>query len=325
MRERKAFKVIERNDLDGGSYDLIILASYLGIYSEDLPTTECDRRTKEKHPSLAWQYYNGQVLYKNFATTESGNVRSYLASLWCVPYGKAVEKINRELKLNTYTQIEKVNAENKIYTTHKSDLKIHTCPFTKKHLDYWLQYNIHQNQLEYANVFAISRFFVKGKWRIPRGVAFAYVEEYNNKQYYKVYQPQNPQWKWTNGCTSDIVNLYNKIPKKGEYIIICSSMKDALCVWCNTRVPCIAFQSETANISPKIITELKSRFKKIFILYDNDSVGLKQGELKAKQFDLVNIVIPQFEGGKDISDLYISDKNKFYKLFKDYGITTGNL
>ena len=106
------------------------------------------------------------------------------------------------------------------------------------------------------------------------------------------------------------------MPKKGDIICICSSLKDALCLWANTGIPSIAVQGEGYYISNTAIKELKNRFNKIYILFDNDEAGIINGKKLSEVTGFTNIVLPEFEGGKDISDLYFSlqDKNKFKEL-----------
>ena len=63
-------------------------------------------------------------------------------------------------------------------------------------------------------------------------------------------------------------------------------------------------------MSDTAINELKRRFKKVYILFDCDEAGLIDGEKLSKQTGFINVVLPKFEGGKDISDLYHSLQNK---------------
>ena len=92
-------------------------------------------------------------------------------------------------------------------------------------------------------------------------------------------------------------------------------MKDALCVWANTGIPALAIQGEAYGMSDTAVNELKRRYKNVYILLDNDKQGLKDAEVLAEKTGFTNIVLPQFEGGKDISDLYkIMGKEKFKEI-----------
>lgn len=100
-------------------------------------------------------------------------------------------------------------------------------------------------------------------------------------------------------------------------------MKDALCLWANTGIPSLAIQGEGYGMSDTAINELKRRYKHIYILLDNDEAGLLDAEKLAQTTGFTNIVLPQFNGGKDVSDLFksLQDPNKFKNmvldLFKD--------
>ena len=62
--------------------------------------------------------------------------------------------------------------------------------------------------------------------------------------------------------------------------------------------------------------ELKRRFNHIYVLYDNDSPGKKDAKIICDKHNLINIEIPQFDGGKDTSDYYkVFGKQKFKETF----------
>ena len=69
-------------------------------------------------------------------------------------------------------------------------------------------------------------------------------------------------------------------------------------------------------MSDTAINELKKRFEKVYILFDCDEAGLIDGEKLSKQTGFINLVLPKFEGGKDVSDLYhtLQDKQKFREI-----------
>ena len=78
----------------------------------------------------------------------------------------------------------------------------------------------------------------------------------------------------------------------------------------------MAIQGEGYTISDTAVSELKRRFKNIYILLDNDEAGLKDAKILASKTGFTNIVLPNINGAKDVSDLYLSlqDKEKFQKI-----------
>ena len=112
-----------------------------------------------------------------------------------------------------------------------------------------------------------------------------------------------------------MVRLWTKVPEYGEQICICSSLKDALCLWSNTGIPSLAIQGEGYRMSGTAISELNRRFKKVFICLDNDKPGLEDAERLSRETGFTNVVLPFFDEGKDISDLFkAKGKEEFLKI-----------
>ena len=192
----------------------------------------------------------------------------------------------------------------------------------RKHdIEYWESYGISLEWLKYANVHPIShKIIIKKGQRYVFGAdkyAYAYAEFKDGKTTLKIYQPYNKQgFKWSNKHDRSVISLWTKIPPTGDRVCICSSLKDALCLWSNTGIPALAIQGEGYTISDTAVSELKRRFKNVYILLDNDEAGLKDAKILASKTRFTNIVLPNINGAKDVSDLYLSlqDKEKFRKI-----------
>ena len=188
-------------------------------------------------------------------------------------------------------------------------------------IEYLNSYGISLNWLKYADVYPIShKIVIKNNNKLIFGAdkyAYAYVEHKEGKVTLKIYQPFNKNgYKWSNKHDMSVISLWTKVPEYGDKICICSSLKDALCLWSNIGIPSIAVQGEGYNISNTAINELKRRYKKIYICFDNDKAGIVDAEKLSKSTGFINVVLPIFEGGKDISDLFktLNDKNKFIEI-----------
>ena len=111
--------------------------------------------------------------------------------------------------------------------------------------------------------------------------------------------------------------MWTKVPQQGDRLVICSSLKDALCLWANVGIPAIYVQSETTGLSHTAQEVLKKRFKHIFICFDNDAPGLLDGEELALKTGFKNVVLPYFSEGKDLSDFYKArGKEEFINIVK---------
>lgn len=86
-------------------------------------------------------------------------------------------------------------------------------------------------------------------------------------------------------------------------------------MWANTGIPCIALQGEGYDMSDTAISELKRRFTNVYILFDNDKWGDNDSKKLVKRTGFRRMILPQFEGGKDVSDMYkVKGKKEFLEI-----------
>lgn len=306
-----------------------IAAYYFNIKS--IPCLISSPLRQDKKPSFALYSPNGiEVNYIDFSNREGGTIWTLLTKVWNCSYSEAKRKVFNDLgdkSLGTSVGIGNYLGRN-VKVNAYLDLQCRVREWRDYDLKYWESYGISLKWLKYADVYPIShKIIIKEDISYAFGAdkyAYAYVEFKEGKTTLKIYQPFNTNgYKWSNRHDRSVISLWTKVPKTGDKVCICSSLKDALCLWANTGIPSLAVQGEGYGISDTAINELKSRFKNIFICFDNDDAGIKDAIKLAKDTGFINIVLPKFEGGKDISDYYkaINDKEKFkitmLKLF-DY-------
>lgn len=301
-----------------------ILSYYLGINA--IPCIISSPLREDKKPSFGLYSIDGKrIFYTDLSTREKGGLFDLLSRMWGINYIEVLEKINMDLhNFSNSTSIKSYTPCN-IRTTNSynrdTDLQCKVREWRNYDIEYWKSYGISLQWLKYADVYPISHKIVikdghRYVFRADR-YAYAYVEHKEGKVTLKIYQPFNKEgYKWSNKHDNSVISLWTKVPYKGDKICICSSLKDALCLWANTGIPSLAIQGEGYSISNTAINDLKSRYNKIYILLDNDNAGLINGEKLAELTGFINIVLPKFEdlnNPKDISDFYytLQDKNKF--------------
>lgn len=276
-------------------------------------------------PSFALYSPNGtEVNYKDFSTGESGRIWTLLSKLWNCSYGEVNRRVYNDLgtkSLGTNADISGYNRRGRVKINPLIDLQCKVREWMDYDLKYWSSYGISIKWLKYANVYPIShKIIIKEDCSIvfkADKYAYAYVEFKGGRTTLKIYQPFNKNgFKWANRHDKSVISLWTKVPQYGDRVCICSSLKDALCLWANTGIPSLAIQGEGYGISNTAVSELKKRFKQVYILLDNDEVGLKDAKMLAFKTGFTNIVLPQFDGGKDISDLYkvLQNKEKFREI-----------
>lgn len=299
-----------------------ILYYYFNVSS--IPCVISSPLRVDNNPSFGIYTLNGSKIYwKDLSTNTSGGLWDMLGAYWGISYRETLKKVLEDLpSISTiYNKIDKVKNHKSISSYNESsDLQCKVREWRKHDIEYWQSFGISLDWLKYADIYPIShKIVIKGNNKFTFAAdkyAYAYVEKKEGKVTLKIYQPFNTNgYKWSNKHDRSVISLWTKIPEYGEKLIICSSMKDALCIWATLGIPCIAIQGEGYGISNTAISELKRRYKEIYILLDNDEVGIKDGLSLSKSTGFTNLVLPNY-GYKDVSDLYkgLNDLNQFKQV-----------
>lgn len=183
-------------------------------------------------------------------------------------------------------------------------------PLSRVDYKYWDQYHITE-LLEESKTYPISHF------KINHTTIKAKENTYSLDFYHdgivfrrKIYQPLNKNFKWISNITSLVVDGIKELPKTGDLLFITKSRKDRLELK-KLGFNAIATNNEASFIPIKEYDELKQRFKRIILFFDNDEAGILNSIKFNKEFDIEYIIIPENEP-KDISD-YV----------KTYGLSKG--
>lgn len=304
-----------------------ILYHYLGI--KDIPCVINSPLREDRNPSFGLYSLDGEhIFYRDFSTKDTGGTFTLFSRLWGVNFQEVLNKIYKELIQNNYTTHTFVSKQTKVRTVsstiNNSQLDAKARDWRDYDLEYWGSYGIGLQWLQWAEVYPVSHIiFTKygRRYTFPaEKLAYAYVEHKEGNTTLKIYQPlvEDHRRKWYNKHDRSVVSLWTKIPEYGDKVVICSSMKDALCLSANTNIPALAIQGEGYVISETAINELKRRYTKQYVCLDNDSWGLADAVKLCESTGFTNLVIPPFEGGKDLSDYYkLFGKEKFIELIKN--------
>lgn len=304
------FNIQEALDNISESY---ILSTYFGITS--LPAKINAPYRKDSNPSLSiYLSYNNKIRYKDFGTGEGGSLFDLLGKMWNLSFGETIKKLLEDTAIRADIPLKNTFKSKPVSQSSRSQvtIKVKTREWKDWDIFYWESYGISLPWLKFGDVYPISRIFY-----IKDGItttitadkyAYCYVEGKDNKVTIKVYQPYSNKYKWSSKHDSSVWDLWNKLPKEGDNLIITSSRKDALCIWENTGIPCTSLQGEGYIPKEKVVNELKERFKNIYILYDNDfnsetNWGRADGKKLSELFNLKQIEIPEQYKSKDPSDL----------------------
>lgn len=285
----------------------------LGLYIPNIKKIPCLIQNPyriDKKPSFGITFYKGKIVFKDFATGEHGGLLTLLKRIT----GKDKKGIVKELITNKLSNIIITKKQTCRKESHKVILKIRKKLLDNNDISYWNSYGIDAKVLNLYGIYPIDYYWVNEHMFKADKLAYAYRVVINDNVYYKIYQPYS-KYKWCNNYPKDTISLENYISKSDNPIIICSSVKDALCLKQNiSGLDVCSLQGEGYKIPEWFLEKYKNR--KLFILFDNDEAGINYSKTLSLETKIPYIEIPEFDGGKDISD-YIKcyGKDKFQTTF----------
>ena len=321
MRIGKTTTTVTKEDIMSKLTEVDILTS-LFPEVKSIPCLICSPLRNDTKPSFSiYAGDSGRIYWKDHSTKERGDIFTLLCRYWKCELHEVYRKIDQ---CCLRTKVPPANARSKIpiLTRRESNdnIQIHVAVREWRDYDisYWTSYGITKKWLEYAEVYPISHKIVikkvgdsYAKYIFPADkFAYCFIERKEGNVQLKIYQPYNKNgYKWCSKMDGSVIGLWDKIPEFGDRVIICSSLKDALCVSCQLKIPTLCLQGEGYSMSKTAINELKRRYKRIYISFDVDKAGIEDSKKLSKETGFIN-VIPDLHGEKDFSDYYKSLKNK---------------
>lgn len=318
----KTSSSISRNEIFSKFSESQILSS---VFPEitSLPCLMCSPLRQDKHPSFSIYMSNGgHIYYKDHATGERGGLLDLLCNYWNCTFNQVLDKLCTILIGNGEITIKpkQIKTLTRKEADQLSKVQVVVRPWRDYDYEYWASYGVEKQWLKYAEIYPISHKIITKKdsetGKSAKHIfssdkyAYCFVERKENNLQIKIYQPFNKKgFKWCSKMDGSVIGLWTKIPEYGDRVVICSSMKDALCLSCQCHIPTLCLQGEGYNISETACKELKRRYKKVFICFDTDAPGRKDAEKLSKETGFTNIV-PDLGSEKDLSDYFKSLENK---------------
>lgn len=323
MYSRKRAKLPDNITLDWilskvTEYD--IYAKYIGQFKVGMIYNSPFR--KDKNPSFGIYYSKRtkQLLFKDHGTGECGNVIKFV-SLFTgkTEYSDILSDIVDKLNITNNTKL--VSSKQYIPPT-ETVIGVVRQEFTDVDINYWKQFNISINTLKKFNVNSIKYYLcngiVKGTYKRENPM-YAY-KVYNN---FKIYRPLADKYtKWRNNLTDYDIQGYEQLPQKGDILFITKSMKDVMCLH-EMGYPAVSPSSESTFLPKDVLEQLKTRFKRIIILFDRDTAGVKRSRKLSRETGLEAMFINKKFKAKDVSDAVKANsfeeiKNWLNETIKNY-------
>lgn len=284
----------------------------------------------ESNPSFGFFLgERNEICFNDFTLNLRGDCVKFVQVLFDLSYFEALSKIALDFNLQddyicSTKKISKTNHDFSTNVTREEALSKTLYKFTlgkkrrewtPKDLIFWRDHGVSLKTLKKYRVEPISHIIVNGRPIKAEEYAYVFIETKDNIETYKIYQPYSKNYKWINSHNNSVWQGWLQLPESAENstLVITKSLKDVMAIVENTDCYAVSLQCE--NVLPKkhVIEQLKKRFGRIIIFYDNDyDKDENWGQLFATNLqnltDFDNAFIDEKYESKDFTDL-IKNKN----------------
>lgn len=288
----------------------------------------CSPLRRDNTPTCSfYKNKSGELIFKDFNGSFYGNFISVVMEKYHVSYYKALQIIAEDFNLSKRHTDKKVANPIKPSTTifkdtGPADVRVEIKDFTQEELNWWSSYGITLDILKKFNVYSCKNIFLNGelfKTIYKDNFMFGYYGgKKDNLELWRIYFPKQSNYRFLTNWPAKKIQGLKQLKKDGDICVITKSMKDTMCLY-SLGISAIAPNSENLFIADTILERLKSKFKYIIVLYDNDLPGIQNmRKIKKKHPELIYFYIPRHYNAKDISDFYKKyGKDKTLEFVKD--------
>lgn len=183
--------------------------------------------------------------------------------------------------------------------------------FTYKEWSFDNLFDLSPEILLKENIYLVDKFW-KGEnnqWILqqPTDLCIAYWFKQTNRS--KLYFPEREENRWYSNCTNEDIFGLETLNQNGDILIITKSQKDRVTLKYHYNIEnVIAVQNEGCYIPDNIMKDLKNRFNRIIIIFDNDLTGYSNAEKLSSKYNIEYRIIEM-----DCKDIYEAYK-KNYKI-----------
>jgi hypothetical protein len=255
---------------------------------------------KERTPSMCiYVDKHNTYKYKDFSTGKGGSAIDLIKDLTQLPFHKTcqvvIEKYNDFVLHNNggYDIGEFKQASRYKVTSHI------VRKWSTQDQYFWTQFNIGSKLLEEFHVKPLESYcMTKDDNELCIKGLYLYGYFKDDGTLYKIYQPKTLDKKFIK-VSNYIQGMHQCTGEK--HLIITSSLKDIMSIKSlKLSIDVIAPDSENTMIKQDMMEELRDKYSKIIVLFDNDEAGIKAMQTYKEKYPFIEItVLPM---SKDVSD-----------------------
>ena len=286
-------------------------------------------RTDNSPTCSFYKNAQGDIIFKDFSGHFSGNFINVVMYQYNCSYYKALRIIANDFGYIKHPKLVKnpkpiIQSSTIFKDSGNAKIQVEIQEFNAEDIEFWEQYGVTEEILKKFRVFSCKTVFLNDRVFTHSNVRHPIYGYYRGKnddklELWRIYFPKNrsKEPRFLSNWKSTMLQGAKQLPKNGDLLVITKSQKDVMCLY-SLGITAIAPNSENLFLTASQYDKLKSRFKNIVILYDNDLAGISNMNKFRKQFDIKCLWIPRRYEAKDISDYYAKyGREKTLKLIEN--------
>lgn len=274
----------------------------------------------DRHPTCRfYRSRSGRLILHDFAGHFHGDCFDLVQKMKQCNYPEALTDIAKSFKIIEGDARKPIMSPVTIGPKASCQIRISSMDWDDAHLQWWEEYGIDMELLKKFNVVPVRQVWLNDSLFYNRDftkqneVVFAYCFGGYD---YKIYFPQRDSKRFLHN-NPDILQGWNQLQSKGDFVVITKAMKDVICLRM-FGIPAIAPMAETSVVSDSVLELLHENFGKVYALYDRDKVG-KIALLNLRKRGVIPMMMP-LGTTKDFADMCkrdLSEAKRLVKLFVD--------
>lgn len=267
--------------------------------------------SRDTEPSLCFFYKNGTYYWKDFSTGKGGDAIDFVCYALNKTYSASETGVMTEYEnfLNNGGEFDEINL--KELKASKAQYVLEAKAWGIKELDWWKEYQtllptLNDYKVRPLDCYTVIKAGVSTKYK---GHFYAF---YGSKGPYQIYQPEIKHAKYIYINTNYLIGR-DQLKFKSDTCIIKSGLKDILAIQSlNLNAEYVAGTSETTLISKEDIDFLKSKYKYLLCMLDNDAAGIRAMRRYKAVYGINSVLI---KINKDTADNLKEHKKEFLTSF----------
>lgn len=286
------------------------MTTYLGIPVQK--GLQISPLRNDKRPTASF-YRNkkGDLIFHDFGTGFNGNFISVVMELHRCDFSTALRTIAKDFGYIKTTEeytptIKKIIKSNATYTEKtETIIQIQAKEFSPNELKWWESFGINKQTLDKYNVYSCDSIFINGQYfgsTSEHNPAYGYYGgKKNNIELWRIYFPRKKTYRFISNWSAKMIQGTKQLTND-DYVIITKSLKDVMLLN-QYGINACAPNGEAILIYASQFKKLQKKYKRIYVLFDNDLPGVRGAHKYKKEYGCRCIFIKR-QFAKDMSDLY---------------------